>query len=748
MPPKRQHHKTYSSEMSPSKLLAYPTHRDQPKISKSPTFQFDFKTSKQLEWFLFQSSINIIIVIYSNYYLRKHIRKFQQQDLLISKGFISPQNLSSNPIFFQSNLKSKYQHQLSNHIKTQPYSNQNTLYQNLGIGIEIEENKDPLLISQFYQKFQENFQTKSLKKNSLSLKQHTDIPILDIQQKQHLENLYNNQFHKSQGSFRPQNTQKLSQHKNDTHSINNRIAITPILQFNTPKEAQMEFQSIESLTARKKPILLLVLQYKMLKIKLQVEVSTQTIQHLVDIVRQEINKYLENFKQKIIGIQTCNLSIPVDYILSMTEKSLLILDQCQIKPLIIEPVFEIENEIQTSRVSLRDFEFIRCIGTGGFSKVYLVRQRQTGKYFAMKLIEKGPIIQQNKQKIIQNERDIMCLIDDPFVVKMYYAFESRRFFVFVLEYCSGGELFFLLRKIKRMSEKDAFFYFSEICLGMKTLHSSNIIYRDIKPENILIDLDGHIRIADFGLSKPNMIETENAYSFCGSSEYMAPEMLLKSGHTFQLDLYCLGALLYELITGLPPFYSRNLEEIYQRILNQKLNFPPQLQLSSSIKNLLTNLLAKNPKDRIDSIDTVLKHPWMTQWGDQNLYKDINSKKINPPYVPDYFALNFDEKEFGKGEGEFLQFIKPLQKSMQENFPKDIILKEFYFNKNENICDEEDQKNQELEQKCTQKLNKKGKPAVEDSLPYHKAVEANKYSNLQRILTEVEPKLISMNTQLN
>ncbi len=123
-----------------------------------------------------------------------------------------------------------------------------------------------------------------------------------------------------------------------------------------------------------------------------------------------------------------------------------------------------------------------------------------------------------------------------------------------------------------MKEDQARFYFSEICLvlyiniyiyiyilfqGMLYLHSLNVVYRDIKPENILIDIDGHVRIADFGLSKPNMGEEDYAYSFCGSPEYMAPEMLLKVGHNVQVDHYCLGALLYELVTGLPPYYSRD-----------------------------------------------------------------------------------------------------------------------------------------------------------------------------------------------
>ncbi|CAD8095078.1 unnamed protein product [Paramecium sonneborni] len=731
---KRLHHKTYSSETSPLELYALSTQRDQHQFSKSPTFHSNFKTNKQITFqkpqLLKQNASP------QQYQQSKTISKFQQQDLLKSKGFISPQSISSTQILLQSNLINKQQY--PNQIKTQPQSQHNTQYQNFGVGLETEDHKTNQFIQQ-NQKPSEIFQIQQSKKNSLSQKQKTEIAFQDLLKKQYVDSQSSNPFHPIQQSLISQNSQMISLHQNLFHSKSNGLSIVPILQCNSPQETLNELQQFESLTARKNTLLLIILQYKMFRLKLQIETSNKTIQNLIDLVSQEIYKNFKDLQLKIIGIQTYNLYIPIDYILSLSDKPLIIFDNCQIRPLVIKPVFEIENEIQTSKVSLKDFEFIKCIGMGGFSKVYLVKERKTGKYFAMKLIEKNPIIQQNRHSIIQNERNIMCLIDHPFIVKMQFAFESKTFFVFVQEYCSGGELFFLLRKIKRMSEKDAFFYFSEICLGMKTLHSNNVIYRDIKPENILIDLDGHIRIADFGLSKPDMIDTENAYSFCGSSEYMAPEMLLKSGHTFQLDLYCLGALLYELITGLPPFYSRNLDEIYQRILHSKLTFPPQLQLSSSIKHLLTNLLAKNPKDRIDSIDTLLNHPWMTQWGDSNLYKDIYLKKFKPPHSPDYFSFNFDEKEFGKGESEFLAFIKPLQQSMQENFPKETILKEFYYQKQENLSEKEVQINQKLQQKKNQKQNIKQINNQEENHQILQNFQIYKNKTQQRFITEVEQK---------
>ena len=141
-----------------------------------------------------------------------------------------------------------------------------------------------------------------------------------------------------------------------------------------------------------------------------------------------------------------------------------------------------------------------------------------------------------------------------------------------------------------MKEEQARFYFIQILYGLMHLHQQNIIYRDLKPENLLINYDGHIKIADFGLSKIGLGNRDVTYSFCGSTEYMPPEMIQKSGHNYGVDFYTLGALLYELVTGLPPFYSRNQDEIRQAIVNDELTFPDYVTLSSEIKNLLTGLL--------------------------------------------------------------------------------------------------------------------------------------------------------------
>ena len=137
-------------------------------------------------------------------------------------------------------------------------------------------------------------------------------------------------------------------------------------------------------------------------------------------------------------------------------------------------------------------------------------------------------------------------------------FHLRLYILLYLD-CPGGELFYYLKSVKRMSEENARFYFIEILYGLMYLHQQNIIYRDLKPENLLINHDGHVKIADFGLSKYGLDSREVTNSFCGSTEYMPPEMIQKSGHSYGVDFYTLGALLYELVTGLPPFYSRNEE---------------------------------------------------------------------------------------------------------------------------------------------------------------------------------------------
>lgn len=169
-----------------------------------------------------------------------------------------------------------------------------------------------------------------------------------------------------------------------------------------------------------------------------------------------------------------------------------------------------------------------------------------------------------------------------------------------MDICTGGEIFFHLNSFKIFPEEIAKFYFIEILLGIEYIHKNDIVFRDLKPENVLVDIDGHIKIADFGLAK-YIPARQKSYSFCGSPEYMSPEMLRGVGHDRQIDYYCLGALLYEMLTGLPPYYSKDTNEMYNRIINDELTFPDSLGGNSQIIDLLEKLLAKDPQNRIMSV---------------------------------------------------------------------------------------------------------------------------------------------------
>ena len=267
-----------------------------------------------------------------------------------------------------------------------------------------------------------------------------------------------------------------------------------------------------------------------------------------------------------------------------------------------------------------------------------MRHRATGNIYAMKVIEKEPLEKENKVKQVLNEKKIMERLEHPFIVKLYWSFQSKTKLQFVMDFCAGGELFYHLHNVGRLTEQQAKFYFAEIVLGIEYLHRNFIIYRDLKPENVLLDLDGHVRLADFGLSKDGITLRTTTASFCGSPEYMSPEMLQQCGHNLSVDFYSLGALVYEMIIGLPPHYSTNREEMYRRILMDPLIIPSAL--SAPLRDLLSELLRKNPARRLGSkrgIEEIKEHPWC---------KDIDwesymRKGVEPPFKPSLRQSHFD-----------------------------------------------------------------------------------------------------------
>jgi len=263
--------------------------------------------------------------------------------------------------------------------------------------------------------------------------------------------------------------------------------------------------------------------------------------------------------------------------------------------------------------------------------------------YALKVLKKDNIIKRNQVEHTKTERSVLGYVRHPFIVGMNMAFQSKDKLFFVLDYCAGGELFFHLGKLGKFHEDRARFYAAEIVLAISYVHSLDIIYRDLKPENVLIDAAGHIRLTDFGLSKEGISDSAaGANSFCGTPEYLAPEILNRQGHGRAVDWWSLGALLYEMLTGLPPFYTQDREKLFEKIRNSELLYPPSL--SPNAKGVLKGLLTKDPERRLGSgprdADDIKVHAFFRSVEWDKLVRG----EISPPWKPQ-IAGSTDTSQF-------------------------------------------------------------------------------------------------------
>jgi len=252
---------------------------------------------------------------------------------------------------------------------------------------------------------------------------------------------------------------------------------------------------------------------------------------------------------------------------------------------------------------LDDFQLLKVLGKGSYGKVMLVQHKTvpSRKVYAMKMLRKDNIVKRNQVEHTQTERTVLESAKHPFIVDLMYAFQTPKKLYFVLEYCQGGELFFHLSRAGRFSEGRCRFYAAELLLAIEYLHSLNIIYRDLKPENVLLDIDGHMKLTDFGLSKEGIADNFSAKSMCGTPEYLAPEILDKKGHGKAVDWYSLGALVYEMLTGLPPFYTRDREQLFARIRGGDLSYPSYI--TPNAKAMMQGLLNRDPNRRLGGAGT-------------------------------------------------------------------------------------------------------------------------------------------------
>ncbi|WFD42175.1 non-specific serine/threonine protein kinase [Malassezia psittaci] len=287
---------------------------------------------------------------------------------------------------------------------------------------------------------------------------------------------------------------------------------------------------------------------------------------------------------------------------------------------------------QGHSLSIESFELLKVIGKGSFGKVMQVRKRDTNRVYAMKIIRKAHIISRSEVTHTLAERTVLAQVNSPFIVPLKFSFQSPDKLYLGLAFVNGGELFHYLQKEGRFSEERARFYTAELFCALEHLHDFNVIYRDLKPENILLDYTGHIALCDFGLCKLNMGDQETTHTFCGTPEYLAPELLLGQGYTKSVDWWTLGVLLYEMLAGLPPFYSEDVNEMYRKILHDPLTFPPDFQPDA--RDLLARLLHREAPKRLGygahGATDIKNHPFFTKHID---WVQLLAKKVQPPYKP-------------------------------------------------------------------------------------------------------------------
>ncbi|KAM5557119.1 putative serine/threonine protein kinase IRE [Rosa sericea] len=305
------------------------------------------------------------------------------------------------------------------------------------------------------------------------------------------------------------------------------------------------------------------------------------------------------------------------------------------------------NPSSKDRTTIEDFEIIKPISRGAFGRVFLARKRATGDLFAIKVLKKADMIRKNAVESILAERNILILVRNPFVVRFFYSFTCRENLYLVMEYLNGGDLYSLLRNLGCLDEDMARVYIAEVVLALEYLHSLNVIHRDLKPDNLLIGQDGHIKLTDFGLSKVGLISSTDdlagpsvgdtgfvgddepktqsssqksqrqKHSVVGTPDYLAPEILLGMGHSATADWWSVGVILFELLVGIPPFNAEHPQQIFNNIINRDIPWPkvPE-EMSKEAYDLIDQLLTENPVQRLGATGAreVKQHTF---------FKDIN-----------------------------------------------------------------------------------------------------------------------------
>ncbi|KAK5656215.1 hypothetical protein OQA88_4976 [Cercophora sp. LCS_1] len=299
----------------------------------------------------------------------------------------------------------------------------------------------------------------------------------------------------------------------------------------------------------------------------------------------------------------------------------------------------------SKKLSLKDFQRVRTLGTGTFARVCLVRpshgtDEDRGKVYALKILRKTEVIKLKQIDHVRHERRILADVSGhPFITNFIASFSDHDFLYLLLDYIPGGELFTYLRKLRRFDEEMARFYAAEIVLVLEHLHENQggIAYRDMKPENLLLDAEGHIKLVDFGFAKRlgnnNDEHAVETYTLCGTPEYLAPEVIHNKGHTTAVDWWALGILIYEFLTGYPPFWHQNPIEIYKQIVEKPVIFPQDPPISDAAKDIIRQFCTVDRSRRLGNISggaaRVKAHPFFAGIN----WDAIIQRRFKGPIIP-------------------------------------------------------------------------------------------------------------------
>lgn len=320
------------------------------------------------------------------------------------------------------------------------------------------------------------------------------------------------------------------------------------------------------------------------------------------------------------------------------------LKQCGDLPNLLNGSGNCDDEDGTN-VSLDDFELLAVLGRGGFGKVMQVRHKGSNAIYAMKILKKSELCRKRQVERTQTERTILANVRHPFIVQLHYAFQNAQKLYMVMDFVQGGDFFTLMHKFRRLNEDWVRLYILQIAMALQHLHDREIVYRDLKPENILFCADGYLKLTDFGLSRyfetrppaaEDIVEEEGGQqgpitrSFCGTEQYMSPEMLLQQGHNYRMDWWCLGLLMHEMISGRHPFHGATHYDTLRNMVTR----PPSLdsRLSPSAANIVRSLLIKNPKSRLGGKDGINELKNLSFFNTVN-WDDLYHKRIPMPHVP-------------------------------------------------------------------------------------------------------------------